>query len=139
MDYRRFQDTVVLRLDPGDEVCSSVLKVAELEQIRLAENTGIGAARSFSIGVFDPKVKQYFENSFEGAYEITSLLGSLTRKDGKPYLHLHMNAGDDKGAAFGGHLTKAVIGVTGEIFLRCLDGEVGRKMSEEIGINLFDF
>ena len=63
MEYRRFNDTVVLRLDPGDEVCASVLKVAELEQIRLAEITGIGAARSFSIGVFDPNLKKYFENS----------------------------------------------------------------------------
>ena len=139
MEYKRFDNMIAVRLDPGDEICTSLTKLAEDEDIRFAAVSGLGAVSSFAIGVFDTAEKTYYENKFEGIYEITSLLGTLSRKDGQPYLHLHMNAGDRSGVVFGGHLTKAVIGVTGEILLRCIDGEVNRRMSEEIGIHQMIF
>lgn len=139
MEYRRFSDTVMLRLDPGDEICASVLHVAAEEDIRLAEISGIGAAKAFAIGVFDTATKTYYENKFEGIYEITSLIGTLTTKDGAPYLHLHMNAADRSGMVYGGHLTNAVIGVTGELVIRCIPGELRRELNEAAGINQFKF
>lgn len=139
MDYKRIDDSILLRLDPEEEICASVLQVAEAEGITVAEITGIGAAKSFSIGVFAPAEKRYYENSFEGAYEITSLLGTLTTKDGAPYLHLHMNAGDRSGMVFGGHLTRAIIGVTAEIVIRMLPGTVERHTNPDIGVNQMIF
>lgn len=134
MEYKRINDTIILRLDPEEEICDSVLRVAAKEQITAAEITGIGAAKSFSIGAFDPSEKRYYENCFEGSYEITSLLGTLTTKEGAPYLHLHMTAGDRSGMVFGGHLTNAVIGVTAEIVIRTIPGTVERCLNPAIGV-----
>ena len=39
----------------------------------------------------------------------------------------------------GGHLVRSVISATSEIIVRKIDGEVGRKLSEEIGLNLLNF
>lgn len=139
MEYRRFADTVVLRLDPGEEICASILQVAEAEDIALAEISGIGATDRFSVGVFDPKTKVYADYSFEGAYEITALLGNLTRKEGRPYLHLHMTASTEGGKTYAGHLSRAYISVTAEIFLRCVPGAVERRMSPTIGVNQMIF
>ena len=76
---------------------------------------------------------------FEGMFEITSLVGNATRKDGEVYLHIHINFGDAEGNVYGGHLVDSKISATSEIIVRKINGEVGRKLSEEIGLNLLSF
>lgn len=139
MEYRRFENTIVLRLDPGEEICASLLAVAEKEHILLGEFSGLGAVNRFTTGVFYTDTREYHANHFEGAFEIVSLIGTLTRKDGTPYLHAHMSAGDAKGNVFGGHLNEAYVSATSEIVLRIINGTVNRKFSETIGLNLFAF
>lgn len=139
VEYRRFDETFAVRLAPGDEICASLLTLAEQENIRFAEISGLGAVNTVKTGVYDTAEKKYYANEFSGAFEITSLVGTLTRQDGKPYLHLHISVGDRSGAVYGGHLNRAVISATGEIIIRCINGEVGRRFDEEIGLNLFDF
>ena len=139
MEYRRFQDIIILRLDPGEEICGSILTLAETEGISLASVNGLGAVREMVCGVFDTEKKEFIPNRFEGALEVTSLVGTLTTKDGSPYLHLHMSAGDRTGHVYGGHLSSAVVSATAEIVIRVIPGYVGRAFSEEIGLNLFSF
>lgn len=139
MQYRRFGDTIIMRVDPTEEICEQIAEVAGKEQILLAELSGLGAVNDFTTGVFDTKTKEYHANRFQGTFEIVSLTGTLTRKDGQAYLHAHFSAGDGQGHVFGGHLNRAVVSATAEIVIRMIGGEVGRKFSEEIGLNLFEF
>lgn len=139
MEYKRFHDTVILRVDPGEEICEAIKAVAAREEIQLAELSGLGAINELTTGVFDTKTKQYFSNDFQGAYEIVSLTGTLTRKDGEVYLHAHLSAGDSAGTVVGGHLNRAIVSATAEIVIRVIDGQVRRRFDEVIGLNLFDF
>jgi len=139
MDYRRFGDTVIVRIDPAEEIVQTLRLVAEKENIRLAAVEALGAVNDFTVGVFDTSEKQYHSNRFTGAFEIVSLTGTVTTKDGKFYAHLHMSAGDREGKVFGGHLNSATVSATCEMVVRVLDGTVERRLDETVGLNLFRF
>ena len=139
MDYRRFGDTLVIRLDPDEEIIENLRTIAEKEQIKLASVEALGAINDFTVGVFDTVEKKYYSNRFQGAYEIVSLTGTITTKDGAFYQHLHMSAGESSGAVFGGHLSRAVVSATCEIIVRVIDGRVERVLDPDIGLNLFRF
>lgn len=139
MEYRRFQNTLVVRMDRGEEILEQLKAVAEKEHVQLADVSALGAVNDFTVGVFDTEKKEYHANHFEGAYEIVSLVGTVSTKDGEFYAHLHMSAGDGKGAVFGGHLNRAVISATCEMVIQIIDGQVDRRFDETIGLNLFRF
>ena len=136
MDYRRFSDTYIVRLDPGEDIVAQLTLLADREGIGLAEIHGLGAVAAFTVGVFDRAEKRFLPNRFPGAYEIVSLHGTLT--DG-PYLHLHMSAGNAGGHVRGGHLTHARVSVTAEIVVRVIEGRVGRYHDPEQGLNVMTF
>lgn len=139
MEYKRFGSTVVARIDRGEEVLSALKDIALRENIKLAAVSALGATGDFTVGVFNVQQKQYYANRFQGAYEIVSLTGTVTTRDGEFYAHLHMCAGNEQGQAFGGHLNRAVISATCEMVIQIIDGTVERRFSEDVGLNLFRF
>ncbi len=139
MDYRRFADTLLVRMDPGEEITAQLRAVCEKEDVKLAAVEALGAVNDFTVGLFDTGTKEFRANRFQGPHEIVSLTGTVTTKDGAFYQHLHMSAANDRGEVFGGHLTAAVISATCEMVVRVLDGQVERAFDPEIGLNLFRF
>ncbi|MGN1054245.1 MAG: PPC domain-containing DNA-binding protein, partial [Erysipelotrichaceae bacterium] len=139
MDYRRFNNTIVARIDKGEEILEKVKEIALKGNIKLANLNALGATNDFTVGVLNVENKQYVSNNFHGNYEIVSLTGTINTKDGEFYTHLHMSAGNDKGEVFGGHLNRAVVSVTCEMVINIIDGTVDRYFDEETGLNLFRF
>ena len=139
MEYKRFSDTIIIRMDPGEEILEQMKKVAERENVRLASVSALGATNDFTVGVFNPAEKKYYANHFEGNYEIVSLTGTINTMNGAYYAHLHMSAGNDQGAVFGGHLNRAIISLTCEMVIRVIDGKVDRVFNEALGLNQFRF
>ena len=130
MEYRKYGNIYALRVDRGGEVMQALTELAERENIRAAKIEGLGAADYLSVGLYD----------VEKPLEITSLIGSMTRMDKKPYLHVHINAADADNRAIGGHLNAVRISGTAELFVTVLDGEIGRKKDPAgTGLNIFDF
>ena len=139
MEYRRFGNTIVARIDRGEEILAAVREIAGAEHIQLASVSALGATNDFTVGVYNVDEKQYHANDFKGNFEIVSLTGTINTMDGEFYTHLHMSAGDEKGQVFGGHLNRAVVSAVCEMVITVIDGVVDRRFSEEIGLNLFQF
>ena len=68
----------------------------------------------------------------------SSLLGTVSEKDGAPYIHIHATAGRADGAVIGGHLKRAVISATCELVLHTVYGRVPRFYDERTGLNLME-
>ncbi len=139
MEYKSYRDKVFVRIDRGEEIMEQIAIVCAKEHITLAEVQALGAINRFEAGVFKTDEKAYKANFFEGYYEIVSLWGTVTTKDGEYYAHIHMSAGDDKGNVVGGHLTKAYVSATCEMVITKIAGAVERTFNDDVGLNLFDF
>ena len=139
MEYRKFDHTIIARIDRGEEILEQVREIALKEKIRLASVSALGAVGEFTVGVFKTGEKQYYANEFRGDFEIVSLTGTINTMKDEFYAHLHMSAGNEKGEVFGGHLNRAEVSATCEMVITVLDGRVDREFSEEIGLNLFRF
>lgn len=138
MVYQKNGNNYTLRLNIGEDILEALTVFCRANEVLFAEISGIGAVSRAVVGLFDPTDKQYHKKELAGPLEMTSLLGSVTEKDGQPYLHLHATFSDADCRCFGGHLNAAVIGVTGEIFLRVIDGKMGRRIAPETGLYVFD-
>ena len=52
MEYMKFDDAYVVRLDRGEEIVDSLTKICDREKITLATIEGIGAADHAVIGLY---------------------------------------------------------------------------------------
>ena len=139
MEFQKFDDTYVIRIDRGEEVMSVLTDFCQREGIKLGQVSAIGAADRVTICVYDVVEKQYFKQTFNEPMEVTALMGTVSSKDGQVHLHLHVTLADANLNARGGHLFKLVISGTCELFLRTLPGQVGRQLDEETGLNVLSF
>ena len=139
MEYRRFDKTIVMRIDRGEEILTQLKAMALKENIKLASVRALGATDDFTVGVFKVAEKKYYANHFTGDFEIVSLTGTISTMNGEYYVHLHMSAGDEQGRVFGGHLNEAIISATCEMVVEIIDGQVDRIRDEAVGLNLFHF
>lgn len=139
MEYKKTGNHYVVRMDKGDEVLEKLAELCKKENITAGSAVGLGAANRVVIGLFDTENKVYHKTELTGPMEITSLVGNISTKDGETYLHFHINVCNDKMEVRGGHLNECYISATAEITVTALDTVIERKMSEEIGLNLYRF
>jgi len=139
MEYRKFDNHYILRLEKDEEVVEKIKELCIKENISLGSISGLGASNSVEIGLFNVDTKEYKTKTYTGMFEITSLTGNISKKENDTYLHLHINFSDETNITKGGHLVKCIISATGEIVITKIEGEVQRELNPDIGLNLFKF
>ncbi len=137
MKTRRFGETLICRLERGEEIHEALKEIALKEHIQLGEVRALGATDDLTVGCYDVATKTYHKNHFTQPMEITMLYGNLSTMNGDYYAHLHVTAADEAGHVVGGHLNEARISATCEMFITVLEGTVDRFFDEETGLNLF--
>lgn len=138
MVYKKVNNGWMIRLETGEEIITSLTGFCIEKQINTGFISGIGAIDYAKLGFFDMKTKQYIMKEFTEDMEITSLLGNISQKEGKPFLHLHINCANREFYMFGGHLFIAKISATCEIILEVIDKVICRKYHSETELFLLD-
>lgn len=139
MEYKRFENTIILRMDRGEEILETLKTVALKENIKLASVSAIGACDHFVAGVYSIPEQKYYKNEFNGVFEITALVGNINTMNGEYYAHLHITCADEKCNCLGGHLNEARISATCEMIINIIEGNVDRVKNPDTGINVFKF
>jgi len=131
-------DTLVCRLPHGKDLLEAVTEICIDNSIHMASLSGIGALDGVRIAYYDQEKRVYNEIAFEGHFEILSLLGNISIRDGKPMCHAHIICGDEKGDTFGGHLVTGCTIFACELVIFPLQGEPQvRGFDEETGLPLW--
>lgn len=135
MKYRKVGEKIFLSLQTGDLINKSLTEISVKENISNAWINGIGAIDSVEVGYMDVVNKKYQKRNFNDNYELISLIGNITIKDGVPFVHTHITFSDTEYKVFGGHLFDAKITATGEIILTVADSKIDRQFNENVGIH----
>ncbi len=138
MKYIRKDNTIIARIDRGEEIIEEVKKIAAEEDIVFGYVNAIAAIDDFCVCVYSIEEKKFYDHIYSGPYEVVSLSGPINRMNGEPYLHFHLSAASQEGNVVGGHLKYARVSGTCEMFITLTDIPVSRFHDEETGLNIFD-
>ncbi|WP_314894841.1 PPC domain-containing DNA-binding protein [uncultured Capnocytophaga sp.] len=135
--YQAFGDRYVLSLENHVEITKAMTMFCEEKQIKAGVIHGIGAVGKATLRFFDPHTKQYIDKTFQEQMEIACLIGNISQKEGKPYLHLHIALGRSDYSALAGHLLEATLSGAGEFVIEAFEGSLERYYNTSIGLNLY--
>lgn len=144
MEYRKFDKTCYIRVDKGEEIISSVLRVCRTEKIASAIFSGIGGCSSAEIQTFIPEKGTFDLRELSGMLELVSMNGSVTADgDGNLFHHTHASfayVDKKKHCMASGHIKSTVVRYTAEIELRpVIGGTITRTTDPETGTGFWDF
>ncbi len=139
MDSRRDGNILVIRLDDGEDLFSSIEGVLSANNVTSGiVLTGIGMLKDFEIGYYEGK--EYRKERIEKAHELVALHGSIASTGLAMSLHLHAALADEHQRIIGGHLFGGKVAVVNEITIAVLDNvKLGRTRDEMTGLPLMDF
>ena len=137
MKFRIDKSRAYMTLAKGDNINKTFESFAEVKGVGCAWLNGIGALENPEIGYYSLEDKAYHRKFFKGEYELTSLIGNITLKEGKPFSHTHITFSDTEFRVFGGHLFNANITAAGEFIMQFGSDEINREMNAEIGLPLW--
>lgn len=134
--YSKTAQGFLMVLREGDNVLASIENLVKEQQIASGNFTGIGFAQEATFGFFDFNQKKFNPKTFNKV-EMGSLTGSIAWSEGKPSLHIHGVATDDKFQAYGGHILALKVGTGSmEIYITVNQEKLERKMEQPLGANL---
>lgn len=135
----KFHTTTVgflLVLDRGEEIIASLTEFAQQQYIRSGCFSGIGAVENTTLAYYDLDMKKYLAREFPDRMELVSLNGNFAFLNDKPFAHCHVTISGRDCVSYAGHLMKATISATGEIYITVTTNEIVRGLDEFTGLNL---
>lgn len=120
---------ILVRLQSGEDFFEAL---GSLNLTAGAVVCGIGMLRDVTLAFWTGK--EYKEHKISGPAELLALQGNFSLRDGKSHIHCHAVLGLEDGSTVGGHVSKATVHETNEIYIRKLSGIVMERKQELSGL-----
>ena len=139
MDFKRFGQAYVLRLEQGEEIVAALRRFCQEQGIAGGWVMGIGTVRQATLSYYVLAEGIYRHVELTGDHEITSLVGNISVMEGEVFPHLHATLSDAGFNLHGGHLSAGVISATGELVVTPFGETLDRRLFPESGMRLLAF
>jgi uncharacterized protein len=130
------EDSMVIRLDKGDNFIEKMKEVVASEDLKGAHFTAIGACSRVVLSYFDLEKKEYLDREFNENFEILNLTGNIGHAGEEIVIHTHGVFGNANYSTVGGHVSEMIISVTCEIAITKLKEPLSRQVNHEFGLKL---
>jgi hypothetical protein len=125
----------IYNLPRGTSLADGVLAIAEEEGIKTALVSAIGGVDRLTLAYFNCEKRMYEEHVYAEFFEATSILGNITQKDGKAFLHAHGTFGRQDLSVIGGHVVSASVFPLMEVVITPTENTALRRFDDEVGVN----
>lgn len=130
---------ILLKLEKGEEVNSSIEQFVGERNLPNAMVFGIGAIQDVELGAYSVETGEYTRELFDhGGYELVSMIGNVGYVGGAAYLHTHVAISGHDFKVWGGHMFSSKVYATVEITIWPGQTRLTRKMDDAIGLKLWN-
>ena len=120
------EHSVMVRFKDGEALPTGLIELGVKSGVIV---NGVGMLRDLELGYWDGS--NYVTEKIPEPVELLSLQGNIGVKDGEPVVHAHVAVAKKGGAAYGGHILRATVHNTAEVFIYKFDAiNLVRKMEE---------
>ncbi len=142
MELTKSGNLILVRMDDGEDLFNGLEDIAR--RCDLASGIiicALGMLRNVELAYYEypREVGQYLHKQLSGPFEVVSLKGDLALHEGKLVSHVHAVLADDKFNCFGGHLSKAEVNATLELFILVPGSRFVRRFDEKTGLRILHF
>lgn len=134
MQFLRQGERVQLRFLSGESFPAPLLNWLGHEGIGYATMTGLGAVKGATVSYWNSTTQQYEQHELDDQMEVVSLVGNVTLREGKPFVHAHVSLGRRDLSVVGGHLNELLVHPILEVWLRPEQTPVERALDESCGL-----
>lgn len=128
----------LLVLDTNDDFFPVVTEFVQRNRIQGASFSGIGALQQAVIAYWNWDTKAYEHIEVTEQVEVLALSGSIARAGDEVKIHAHTVLGRRSGATIGGHLIRASVRPTLELFIADHGTRLTRRKDDATGLWLLD-
>jgi hypothetical protein len=128
----------LLVFDIGDDFLARLTEFANTNRIEGASFFAIGAFQQATVAYWNWDTKEYENIDVNEQVEVLSLSGSIARSDAEVKIHAHTVLGLRDGSTVGGHLLRATVRPTLELFLADHGARLTRRRDKTTGLWLLD-
>jgi uncharacterized protein len=126
----------IYSLKAGAKLPDEIVAIATKEKIPTARVEAIGGVERLRLAYFNHESKKYEEHEFREFLEATSIMGNITLKDGKQFLHIHGTFGRKDLSVIAGHVMAATVFPLLEVVITPTRNRALRRFDDELGLNV---
>jgi uncharacterized protein len=126
----------IYTLKAGARIPDDILGIVKKEKVVTARVEAIGGVEELRLAYFNRDTKRYEEHDFKEFLEVAEILGNVTLKDAKPFLHIHGTFGRRDLSALAGHVMTAKVLPLLEVVITPTKNRALRRFDDELGLNV---